>query len=50
LALGLRFRPLEDTLRATLEFANSRPVDWVWRAGLTAERESELLRLWEERK
>jgi hypothetical protein len=37
-AAGLRFRPLEDTVRATLELAE--PTDT---AGLTPEREAELL-------
>ena len=40
---GLTFRPLEDTLRSTLDWVNSRPADHVWRAGLLRERESELL-------
>ncbi|MCI0608907.1 MAG: epimerase [Anaerolineae bacterium] len=42
---GLRFRPLQDTVRDTLEWANTRPSDHNWRAGLKAEREEELLRL-----
>jgi 2'-hydroxyisoflavone reductase len=40
---GLRFRPLEETIRATLEWAQARPSDHVWRAGLTVEREAEVL-------
>ena len=40
---GLRFRPLEETLRDTLEWAETRPVDHEWKAGLTAEREAEVL-------
>jgi 2'-hydroxyisoflavone reductase len=40
-AAGLRFRPLVDTVRATLERA--RPVEGV---GLTAEREEALLAAW----
>lgn len=43
LSAGLTFRPLEDTLRSTLDWAKSRPADHVWRAGLTREREAELL-------
>ena len=43
---GLRFRPLADTVKATLEFSGSRPADHKWRSGLTAEREAELLRAW----
>ena len=40
---GLRFRPLEETVRDTLEWARTRPADHEWRAGLTAEREAEVL-------
>jgi 2'-hydroxyisoflavone reductase len=40
---GLRFRPLEETVRDTLEWAQTRPSDHKWRAGLTAEREAEVL-------
>lgn len=39
---GLKFRPLEETIRDTLEWARTRPSDHVWRAGLT-EREAEVL-------
>lgn len=40
---GLTFRPLDDTLRSTLAWANSRPADHEWRAGISREREAELL-------
>jgi 2'-hydroxyisoflavone reductase len=40
---GLKFRPLEETVRDTLEWAQTRPSDHVWRAGLTAEREAQVL-------
>ena len=40
---GLTFRPLEETVRDTLEWAKTRPMDHEWRAGLTAEREDEEL-------
>jgi 2'-hydroxyisoflavone reductase len=43
IAAGLRFRPLEETVRDTLTWAQTRPVDHEWRAGLTAEREAQLL-------
>ena len=43
IAAGLRFRPLEETVRDTLEWAQTRPADHEWRAGLTAEREAEIL-------
>jgi 2'-hydroxyisoflavone reductase len=40
---GLTFRPLEETVRDTLEWAATRPADHQWRAGLTPEREEEVL-------
>ena len=40
---GLRFRPLEDTVRDTLEWASTRPAEHEWLAGLDQERERELL-------
>jgi 2'-hydroxyisoflavone reductase len=43
-AEGLRFRPLGDTVRATLEHAETTDA-----AGLTRERESELLEKWHAR-
>ncbi len=42
---GLTFRPLADTVRDTLAWANTRPADYTWRAGLKPEREQELLTL-----
>jgi 2'-hydroxyisoflavone reductase len=44
IAAGLTFRPLADTARDTLAWANTRPADYQWRAGLTPEREAEVLR------
>lgn len=46
-AAGLQFRPLEETIKDTLVWANSRPADHPWRAGLKREREQELLALWD---
>lgn len=43
LQAGLTFRPVEETVRATLEWAGSRPAGHEWRAGLTPEREEALL-------
>ena len=43
LQAGLKFRPLEETVRDTLEWAKTRPSDHKWQAGLTLEREAELL-------
>ena len=40
---GLMFRPLEETVRDTLDWANTRPPDHEWRAGLSAEREEQVL-------
>ena len=40
---GLTFRPLEETARDTLAWAQTRPLDHQWRAGLTAEREAQVL-------
>lgn len=42
-ARGLRFRPLEETIRDTLEWARTLPADHQWKAGMTEERERELL-------
>lgn len=43
---GLTFRPLAETVRDTLEWAGTRPGDYILKAGLTAEREKELLSAW----
>lgn len=51
LTAGLTFCPLEETVADTIAWAKTRPADHVWKAGLTAEREAELLKLlesWEE--
>lgn len=49
LAAGLKFRPIAETIRDTLDWARTRPSDHVWRAGLTRESEAELLRAWRNR-
>jgi 2'-hydroxyisoflavone reductase len=41
---GLTFRALDGTVKATLEWDRTRPVDRKWKAGITKEREEELLR------
>ncbi len=48
LAAGLTFRPLADTARATLAWHRTRPEERqsALRAGITAEREGELLVAW----
>lgn len=45
-ASGLRSRPLAETVRDTLAWAATRPADTAWRAGLTPQRETELLQAW----
>lgn len=45
-AAGLTFRPIAETVRATLEWLATRPANHEWRAGLKPEREAELLRAW----
>lgn len=44
LQAGLRFRPLEDTVASTLDWAARFPAGHQWKAGLPAEREAALLR------
>jgi 2'-hydroxyisoflavone reductase len=46
IAAGLRFRPLSETVRDTLEWDLTRPADTKRRAGLARERERELLDAW----
>jgi 2'-hydroxyisoflavone reductase len=43
---GLRVRPLVETARDTLAWLQTRPPDRPWKAGLTPEREAELLAAW----
>ena len=42
---GLTFRPIADTVQDTISWANTRPTDYEWRAGLQSKREQELLPL-----
>ncbi len=42
---GLTFRPLEDTVRDTIAWAEMRPDDHEWRAGLNPTKENILLTL-----
>lgn len=48
ISTGLTFRPLSETISDTLAWAQTRPAETVWRAGLKADREQELLRHWHE--
>ncbi|MBN1878112.1 MAG: epimerase [Anaerolineae bacterium] len=43
---GLKYRPIAETIRDTLAWANTRSADYAWRAGMKREREAELLTLW----
>ena len=47
LSEGLVFRPLPETVRATLEWDAHRPQGHIWRAGMRPERESQLLAGWQ---
>jgi 2'-hydroxyisoflavone reductase len=49
IAAGLTFRPLAQTIRDTLAWDAARPHDDPPRAGISREREAELLRGWHER-
>lgn len=51
IAQGLTFRPLADTARATLEYHESRPAEakTKLRAGISPEREAEVLAAWRKR-
>lgn len=42
---GLKFRPLEDTVRDTIQWAEMRPEDHQWHAGLNPTKEEILLTL-----
>ncbi|HSJ90386.1 MAG TPA: SDR family oxidoreductase [Anaerolineales bacterium] len=42
---GLKFRPLEETIRDTIAWAETRPQDHEWRAGLDPTKEKILLTL-----
>lgn len=46
---GLRLRPLADTTADTLAWDAGRPPDRAPAAGLAADREAELLRLWDQK-
>ncbi len=45
---GLQFRPLQETVEATLSWANTLPGEHSWRAGMTRIREAVLLEKWAE--
>jgi 2'-hydroxyisoflavone reductase len=43
---GLTYRPLEETIRDTRSWAESRSADYEWKIGLTQEKETALLAEW----
>jgi 2'-hydroxyisoflavone reductase len=45
-AAGLNIRPMAETIQATVAWAESRPADHAWRAGISSARELELLESW----
>lgn len=47
-AAGLSLRPLEETIVDTLQWASQRDASHPWRAGLSAEREAQLLTEWDQ--
>lgn len=48
IAAGLRFRLIAETVRATLDWEAGRAPGHPWRAGITRERERELLEKWKQ--
>lgn len=48
IAAGLTFRPLAETIRATLDWLATRPAEYAWKAGLTPAREAEVLAAWQQ--
>ena len=43
IAAGLRFRPIAETIRDTYDWAAQRAAKHIWRAGIKAEREAQVL-------
>ena len=43
---GLKYRALTSTIKDTLDWSVTRPIDHAWRAGLSPEREREVLAAW----
>ena len=46
---GLTFRSLSQTIADTQAWLSKRETTYQWRAGLTQERENQLLQLWHEK-
>ena len=49
LEAGATYRPIAETIKATVEWATSRGTGHEWRAGMKPEREAELLAKWKAR-
>lgn len=47
LAEGLSFRPIVETVRDTLAWADGRPDEYAWRGGLAPDKEAALLAEWQ---
>ena len=45
-AAGLTYRPLDETVRATLDYTRAKGLDRALKSGLTRDREADLLRKW----
>jgi nucleoside-diphosphate-sugar epimerase len=45
LATGLKLRPVEDTIRDTLNWVKTWPHDRIWQAGMSRARENDLLNI-----
>lgn len=45
---GLTYRPVMQTVQDTLAWLHTRPASYEWKAGLSREREKELLERWRE--
>jgi 2'-hydroxyisoflavone reductase len=48
-AAGLTYRPVAETVRATLNWLAERPEDWEPKAGISRQREAEILARWHNR-
>lgn len=48
-SVGLQFRPLGLTAKATINWAAKRPKDYRWQAGLSEKKEAAILEAWKNR-
>lgn len=49
-AAGLKIRPLEETIKDTIYYHNSRGIEYKLRTGLSPEREAEIIEKWNKHK